>query len=412
MGGARQKRGGFGSRQAARPGNGNDACVWMVYGLHTHSRWPAHFTRLGWSSSEQTVNVRLPHVDGQHEGQVVAIAFPPTICWLDPEKPSEFHSARELAVDSSSYIAIGHRTPTFWRMANKRQGAPAEQLCFSVVTTERTLDFAADSAELAQQWASALTLLVGIAAGHYDMSPRDLTTAVASLSNGPAQHPDHPSLQRLPPTAAAIHGGDMIEHKEDDALSSPRPGSSRFDNRRMEAVQQAMLRHACSGNAQALLECLAMGCAVDIMDPATGDTPLLLACRNGHANIAQICLDYGARNDPHPDFGQTALHAAVSTGEMSQRRRIVIVSTWCHVGAWWTGHLDCAKAILETASPSGADRVVTNLADPRRQTSLHVACELGNVGCIELLLAHGADMSLRRFDSRNPIHICALQGHR
>jgi hypothetical protein len=217
-----------------------------------------------------------------------------------------------LAVDSSSYIAIGHRTPTFWRMANRRQGAPAEQLCFSVVTTERTLDFAADSAELAQQWASALTLLVGIAAGQYDMSPRDLPTAAASMANGFAQYPEHPPLQ-LPGGGG---GGGLTDQQGGDGTLSSRPGSSRFDNRRMEALQQAMLRHACSGNAPALLECLAQGYAVDIMDAATGDTPLLLACRNGHANIAQICLNYGARNDPHPDFGQTALHAAVAAGEM------------------------------------------------------------------------------------------------
>jgi ankyrin repeat protein len=46
---------------------------------------------------------------------------------------------------------------------------------------------------------------------------------------------------------------------------------------------------------------------VDVMDSATGDTPLLLACRLGHAHVVRVCLSRGAKNDPHPSFGQTAL---------------------------------------------------------------------------------------------------------
>lgn len=47
------------------------------------------------------------------------------------------------------------------------------------------------------------------------------------------------------------------------------------------------------------------------MEPGTGDTPLMIACRRGDALGVRICLQHGAKNDPHPEFGQTALHAGV-----------------------------------------------------------------------------------------------------
>ena len=47
--------------------------------------------------------------------------------------------------------------------------------------------------------------------------------------------------------------------------------------------------------------------SMDVMDSASGDTPLMLACRLGHDEMAAICLRHGAKNDPHPSFGQTAL---------------------------------------------------------------------------------------------------------
>ena len=82
---------------------------------------------------------------------------------------------------------------------------------------------------------------------------------------------------------------------------------------------------------------------VDTMDETTGDTPLLLSCRLGFKGVVEACLRLGARNDPHPSFGQTALQAAVAGG---------------HGGA---------RLILEEAAPSMADRVIVNHVDPNKQ---------------------------------------------
>ena len=63
----------------------------------------------------------------------------------------------------------------------------------------------------------------------------------------------------------------------------------------------------------------------------------------------------GAKNDPHPTQGQTALQAAVSAG-----------------------HSNCVRVLLEAAAPSQHDHVIANHEDPNGEAPLHVAARCGN----------------------------------
>ena len=69
------------------------------------------------------------------------------------------------------------------------------------------------------------------------------------------------------------------------------------------------------GDIAAVLAIFDQGCPVDIAQTGTGDTPMLLACRLGDVGMVRECLRRGSRNDPHPAFGQTALQAAVASGQ-------------------------------------------------------------------------------------------------
>lgn len=80
---------------------------------------------------------------------------------------------------------------------------------------------------------------------------------------------------------------------------------------------------------------------------------MILGCRLGHVEVVHLCLSLGAKNDPHPSFGQTALQAAVSGG-----------------------HLKCVGLILKEAAPSMADKVIVNHVDPNKQAPLHVSAVL------------------------------------
>jgi len=125
------------------------------------------------------------------------------------------------------------------------------------------------------------------------------------------------------------------------------------------------------------------------MEANTGDTPLLSACRLGRVEIVSMCLLLGGKNDPHPDFGQTALQAAVSAG-----------------------HANCVKLILDTAAPSESDAIIVNHEDANKEAPIHVASRCGNSAVLELLVIHGANLHLVDFQGRTAVHCAAMGGHK
>ena len=62
---------------------------------------------------------------------------------------------------------------------------------------------------------------------------------------------------------------------------------------------------------------------VSVPDSISSTTPLLLACRYGHAEICQRLLDAGARTDERNDLGDTALHEAAQGGHVAVAGRLM-----------------------------------------------------------------------------------------
>jgi ankyrin repeat protein len=154
--------------------------------------------------------------------------------------------------------------------------------------------------------------------------------------------------------------------------------------RPLSADYKRLFSYVQRGDAEAVKRELQSGTQVNVVDPVTTDSPLMLACRKGFTNIVKMCLDFGAKNDPHPDFGQTALHAAVASG-----------------------HFSCAEIILNVAAESDADHIITNLTDQYGQTPLHCAALIGSVPLTELLLRHGAQISSVDSYGQTPLHLSA-----
>ena len=120
------------------------------------------------------------------------------------------------------------------------------------------------------------------------------------------------------------------------------------------------------------------------------DTPLMIACRLGMVDIVNLCLYYGAKNDPHPNIGHTALHCAVESRSLL-----------------------CVQALLNAALPSQSDHIITNLKDAKnQQTPLHFTCSFGDVKIAKILISHGSDLSSRDKLLRTPLHICSYYGHK
>lgn len=143
-----------------------------------------------------------------------------------------------------------------------------------------------------------------------------------------------------------------------------------------------------NGDKNSVQQLLSAGVPVNFIDPASTDSPLMLACRFGHADIVRLCLDYGAKNDPHPDYGQTALHAAVASSQV-----------------------ECADVLLCVAAESEADALISNLTDQNGQTPLHTAVVVGSVELVDLLVRHGASISALDAFGQTPVHLCAGTAH-
>lgn len=55
-----------------------------------------------------------------------------------------------------------------------------------------------------------------------------------------------------------------------------------------------------------------------------GDTPLLAACRNGHAPVALCLLSHGASVNQAAKDGQTALHLSVRHGKEAVAEALIL----------------------------------------------------------------------------------------
>ena len=69
----------------------------------------------------------------------------PTLTWYNSDKPGQVKNARELILYEGTCLMEGHNTNAFYKLASKDKPLPRPELCFSMMTTTRSLDMAAES---------------------------------------------------------------------------------------------------------------------------------------------------------------------------------------------------------------------------------------------------------------------------
>ena len=358
------------------------------------------------------------------------ISYPPTLIWYDPDKAGEELNARELALVDGAHVVSGHGTQAFWKLSDREGPTPRPELCFSMVTGVRSLDLAAETSRSSGEWKRALNaLLTAIAPDNESFdnegSPvkgdelRSGNTAAGKKNSAPhsiaaksgSQFPT-PLPPPFPPNSSGRSGRwdkeinrdverthhDVVRERHTQSVAhlnsrqySQRITSALQEREHMESQQDLLKRQmfsaAKTGDYQLLEAAFKAGVSSNALEPKTSDTPLIMACRLGDPDIVRLCLHYGAKNDPHPDFGQTALHAACAEGQF-----------------------DAAAALLIAAEESQADSIICNLTDSTGQTPLHIAASRGDTEIFDLLLSHGADI-LRADDLQQTVaHLCATAG--
>lgn len=143
---------------------------------------------------------------------------------------------------------------------------------------------------------------------------------------------------------------------------------------------QRLMAAVTQGDADSVRELLARGAEVDERYPIVNGfndahTPLLVAARDGHTEIARMLLEAGADvNASEPTFGAVPLHKAVYNGHAELTR---LIASWPGVNLNFQG--------------------ATN-----GYTPLHDAIWHGYEECAQALLDAGVDISLRGHDGKTP----------
>ncbi|XDG03818.1 hypothetical protein ABKA04_003433 [Annulohypoxylon sp. FPYF3050] len=146
-------------------------------------------------------------------------------------------------------------------------------------------------------------------------------------------------------------------------------------NKRGRTPLYEAVSHMCHDRSRELLD---YGADLDMTDNS-GWSPLFGAVTQGSAALTKLLCSRGARVDKKDKSGQTALHYAIAQG--------------CN---------EVAEVLLNT----GAD---ANLIS-RGETPLCRAASKSNLALVELLLTHGADVTLPSpsYHGALPIHIAAM----
>ena len=152
-----------------------------------------------------------------------------------PNFPPE-PKVRTLRLRDVVELRPGHGTPAWWSQASARKALPVEDLCWSLVARDtKTLDLAAETVQEARLWKEALKNLL-----------RELQPATAPNAGPTTTLPIVGRLKRA-----------VSEGRRDEV-------SAILASRQVEA------------------DC--------VLDSETGDTCLLLACRVGRAQVAEVAL--------------------------------------------------------------------------------------------------------------------------
>ena len=142
----------------------------------------------------------------------------------------------------------------------------------------------------------------------------------------------------------------------------------------------------------------------------SNETPLLVASRRGHADIAQLLFEHGADGNTEDDNNWTPLHWSSRQGyaEVAQILLEHGADTETRDAqdgaplerASMQGHVEVARLLLK----HGAD---VNTKDQSGMTSLHLVSRLTHVqlGAARVLLEHGADANARDARHATPLHL-------
>ena len=210
-----------------------------------------------------------------------------------------------------------------------------------------------------------------------------------------------------------------------------------------EEARATPLHYATVCGMHDIIEFLIVECSQDINARGFDDkaTPLYVASRHGHADVAQLLLEHGADVNAHNSHGSTPLLLASQNGsdeivwvllehgadtdardeegwspleQASMWGRVKVVEVLLEHGADAKAqnefnntplHFTRGEVITLLLLKNGAD---ANAQGYKARTPLHFASE---AGVAQVLLEHGVDANARDANHATPLHLASKYGH-
>ena len=193
-----------------------------------------------------------------------------------------------------------------------------------------------------------------------------------------------------------------------------------------QEVEGMAALHFASRRSASITQCLIeSGCNVNLQS-TTGRTPLHVAVQNKQKHVVKMLLENNA------DVGKR--------GKQDRNDRVILVRfkdkgkpAWQFVevkktltGLFYkrvnSGSLDVADFGTVLASGWGTDPPDSkreqilkahseNTVEIKDKTALHIACEIGDVAIMDLLVEHGADINALDADGFTPLQLAAIRGN-
>ncbi|WCR58323.1 ankyrin repeat domain-containing protein [Wolbachia endosymbiont of Ctenocephalides felis wCfeJ] len=138
------------------------------------------------------------------------------------------------------------------------------------------------------------------------------------------------------------------------------------------------------------------------------DSPLYYALRTNKVNFVEALLKYGAETDylDYRGFSRSTIEMLLPYASDKQRMFHYIVKSACKDPSW----IECLEVLLKYNSDRENRIIDVNRRNGQSDTPLCVACELGNLNVVNMLLEYGADPNIRGI-SFVPLHIAIKENN-